>query len=253
MALSPSDVALLHIGPTFGWMDRSSFINAKQKVLFPGGDTGVRQSLFWFSDAELPEEAALRGMILGGTEQSGPASHGSFKSFAATAKDAIFSPGSFTMMKPDVENIERTAAVGPLFGNYAWLRGVQRTGRRDYRPLIYPLGHGYAMPVSILSGGVTGTGATADKARDFLVWLLSPQNQKLLSNATGYMAVNFNAADLDLNSKGARDAAIGAARIVLVQPEPTPGTAAESWGSLLGRILAAPSEWQRVLAERTGP
>lgn len=253
IAFSPNEIALLPIGATFTEKDRALLLKARQGLLTPGGESGVRQSLFWFANTELPGDAALRGMLLGGVERSTPSSLLYFKSLAALSKDPVFSPGSFTMMKPDVENLARTAGVGPLFGSYQWLRSVQGAGRRDNRPLVYPQGLGYAMPVSILCGRVTGTGSSADRARDFLIWLLSGENQKILSTTSGYMAANFNAADLDLNSKGARDAAIGAARIVPIQPEPTEGSAAESWGSLLGRILARPADWERVLAERVGP
>jgi ABC-type glycerol-3-phosphate transport system substrate-binding protein len=108
------------------------------------------------------------------------------------------------------------------------------------------------MPVSILGGRVAGSGSSAARAQDFLLWLLTPPNQKTLSNGTGYMAANFNAANLDLNGRGAREAAIGAVRIVPVDPQPLKGSAAESWSSLLGRILARPTDWEQVLAEKGG-
>jgi hypothetical protein len=154
------------------------------------------------------------------------------------------------MMKPDVENLARNTRVDLLYGSYEWLRGVPGTGRRDFHALVYPLSQGYAMPVSVLTGSVRGAGASAAKARDFLIWLLSPEKQKDLSDLTGYMAANFNAANLDLNSLGARNAAIGAARTVPIDPEPMKGSASEAWDSLLERVLAKPSEWERVVAEK---
>jgi hypothetical protein len=250
IASSPGKEAVRGKGRTFGWKDRGAFIKARLALLSPGGESGVRQSLFWFAGAGFPEEGALTGILLGGAERFRPASFAYFKSLAAVEKDPLFSPGSSRLMKPDVENLTRHTAVSLLFGNYQWLRGMQGAGGRDFRALVYTLPHGYAMPVSILGGRVTGSGAPAAKARDFLFWLLSPENQKALSNATGYMAANFNAVNLDLNSLGAREIAVGAARIVPIHPEPVKGSAAESWDSLLGRVLAKPTEWERVLAER---
>jgi ABC-type glycerol-3-phosphate transport system substrate-binding protein len=250
VASSPGTVAALSDRTTFAWKDRAACIRARQAFLCPGGESGARQSLFWFADAELLEPGALNGTLLGGAERSGPASLAYFKSFAAVGKDPLFSPGSFTLLKPDVENLARNTGANLLFGNYQWLRGMQRAGGRDFRALVYALPHGYAMPISLLSGRVTGSGGSAAKAQDFLLWLLSPENQKALSGATGYMAANFNAANLDLNSLGARETVIGAARIVPIDPEPAKGSAAEAWNSLLGRILARPADWERVLAER---
>ena len=250
VASPPGKVAALNGRTTFEWKDRGSLIKARLVLLSPGGDSGARQSLFWFADAELPGESALNEALLGGAERTRPASRAYFRPFAAIGTDPVFSRGSFSLMKPDVENLARSTRVDLLFGNYAWLRGIQRPGGRDFRSLVYPLPHGYAMPVSILGGGVTGSGSSAAKAQDFLLWLLSPENQKELSGRTGYLASNFNAVNLDLNAKGARDAAIAAVRIVTIDPEPVNGSAAESWASLLGGILAKPTEWERVVAER---
>ena len=250
VASSPGKSAARAGRTTFEWKDRAAWVKARQAFLSPGGESGVRQSLFWFGSARFPEERALTGTLLGGAERSGAASLAYFKSFAAIGKDPLFSAGSFNLMKPDVENLARNAGVNLLFGNYQWLRGIQRAGGRDFRALVYALPHGYAMPVSLLSGRVTGAGDSAAKARDFLFWLLSPENQKALSGATGYMAANFNAVNLDVNSRGAREAAIGAVRIVTIDPTPVKGSGAEAWDSLLAGILATPTEWERVLAER---
>jgi hypothetical protein len=249
-ASSPGTLAVRSHSATFEWKDRGALIKAKLLFLSPGSESGVRQSLFWFAGAELPESGALTATVLGGAERSGPASLVYFKSFAAIGRDRVFSPGSFNLMKPDVENLARNTGVDLLFGNYEWLRGIQRAGGRDFRALVYPLPHGYAMPVSLLSARVTGSGDSAARARDFLFWLLSPENQKALSGGTGYMAANFNAANLDANSLGARETAIGAVRIVPIDPAPVKGSAAEAWDSLLGGILARPADWERVLAER---
>jgi hypothetical protein len=250
VASAPGTVAALPDRPTFEWKDRAACTAARQSFLAPGSEPGARQSRFWFTGAEFPEEGAVAGILLGGAERLGTAGRAHFKSFAAIGTDPLFSRGSFNLLKPDVENLARNTGADLLFGNYQWLRGIQRPGGRNFRALAYALPHGYAMPVSILGGRVTGSGSSAARARDFLLWLLSPENQKELSGRTGYMASNFNAANLDLNAKGARDAAIAAVRIVPVDPEPVRGSAAESWDSLLGGILATPAEWERVLAER---
>jgi hypothetical protein len=234
----------------FEWKDRGAFSKARQTILAPGGESGARQSLFWVTNNQLPEQDVVTGMLLGGAERSGKASLRYFKSFAAMGKDPILSAGSFSLMKPDVENLARNTRVDLLFGSYEWLRGVPRRGPRDFHALAYPLSQGFALPVSILTGRIKGAGASAAKSADFLVWLLSPENQKELSGRTGYLASNFNAANLDLNAKGAREAAIGAVRIVPVDPEPSKGSAAEAWDSLLGGILVRPTDWERVLAER---
>ena len=235
---------------TLGWKDRAALARPGQAPLSPGGESGVRQSLFWFAGTGLPEEGALNGTLLGGAERSAPASRAYFETFAAIGKDPVFSSRSFSLMKPDVENLARTTRVNLLFGNYEWLRGIQRTGGRDFRALVYTLPQGYAMPVSLLCGRVTGSGDSAARAQDFLLWLLSSENQKVMSGRTGFMAANFNAANLDLNAKAARDAAIGAVRIVPIDPAPVKGSAAEAWDSLLAGILARPTDWERVLAER---
>lgn len=239
----------LDAGATFEWQDRGTLLKVGQALLAPGGESGTRQSLFWFANAALPEQGALDGTMLGGDERSGTVGLGYFKAFAALTKDKAFSTNSFGMMKVDVENLAKGGKVGRLFGDYQWLRGIPGAGPRDFRALVYPLHQGRAMPVSLLSGRVLGSGATASKAKDFLLWLLSPENQKELSEKTGYMAANFKSANLDLNALKARDSAIASARIVLIDPEPRKGSAAESWDTLLGWVLAKPAELERILAE----
>jgi hypothetical protein len=250
IAYSPGKSTPLGDVKTFDWKDRGTYMKARQSIMAPGGEPGVRQSLYWLADAEFPEQAELAGILLGGAERSGQASRSYFKSFVTLGKEPSLSHGSLNMMKPDVENLARNTRVDLLYGSYEWLRGVQGTGRRDFRALVYPLSQGYAMPVSVLTVSVRGAGASAAKAQDFLIWLLSPEKQKELSDLTGYMAANFNAANLDLNSLGARNAAIGAARMVPIDPEPTKGSASEAWDSLLERVLSKPSEWERVVAEK---
>jgi hypothetical protein len=237
---------------TFEWKDRGSLIRAKQTILLPGDEAGVWQSLFWSSKAQLPEQGLLIGMLLGGDARSGPVGRGYFQSLAAMGGDPTFSLGSLGMMRADVENLARNSKINQLFGNYEWLRAVPGSAHRDFRALVYPLPQGYAMPVSILAGKVLGSGAAAAKAREFLLWLASRENEKELSDRTGYMAANFNATNLDLDALGARDAAIKAARIVPIDPEPPRGSAAASWDSLLGRVVAAPTEWERAIAEKEG-
>ena len=136
VASSPGRVGVPDNGTTFGRKDRGALLKARQAFLAPGSESGVRQSLFWFADAQLPEESVLTGILLGEADRSGPASLADFKSFAAIRKDPLFSPGSFNLMKPDVENLTRNTVVNLLFGNYQWLRGIQGGGRRDFRPLV---------------------------------------------------------------------------------------------------------------------
>ncbi len=250
IAASPERLAPLGSGKTFAWKDRGALGKARVPFLTAGGEPGVRQALFWSSWKDLPAQGELAGIESGGAERTAPASRASFKSFAAIGKDPILDHNAFHFKLADADNFARNSPASPLFGSYSWQRSVPGTGRRDFRALVYPLPQGYAMPVSMLCGRVTGTGASAAKARDFLSWLLSPENQKALSEATGYMAVNFNAANLDPNALAARDAALGAALAVPIDPEPLPGSTALSWDSLLAKVLAAPSEWERILSDK---
>jgi hypothetical protein len=250
IASSPGRVAFLGDSKTFEWKDRFAFVKAKEPIIAPAGDPGVRQSLFWLVGADLPEQSTLDGIFLNGIERTGKVGRVFFESFTVLEKDPIFPVGSTGLTKADVSNLARNSNVGVVFGNYQSLRFLQGSGRRDFRSVVYPLSQGYAMPVSILAARISGSGAPAARARDFLIWLISAENQKKLSDDTGYMAANFNADNLDLNALDARDAAIGALRIVPIDPEPLQGTAAESWASLLGRVLARPADWERVITEK---
>jgi hypothetical protein len=249
IAYSANTSASAGSGKIHAWKDRGTFLKPGKPILAPGGDSGVRQSLFWLSETEFPQ-AAMNGILLGGAERTGQGSLSHFKYFAALAKDPAFLPGSFGMLKPDAENLAKNARVDTLFGDYQWLRGLHGRGHRDFHAIVYSLPQGYAMPVSVLSGQVKGSGTSAAKAADFLAWILTPENQKELSDRTGYMAANFNAANLDRDALEARNAAIGAALAVPIDPEPAKGTAAESWDSLLNRVLDNPQEWERVVYEK---
>lgn len=218
--------------------------------MVPGAEPGARQSLFWLASSELPETGPMAKIMADASYRTDPAHIRYFKAFASIGKDAALFPGSMVMMKPDVENLARVGRVDLPLGSYAWLRGMQGIGRRDFRSLAYPFSEGYAIPVALLVGRITGKGRSAAGARDFLLWLLSLENQKRLSEMTGYMAANFNAANLDQNALAAREAATAAERIVPIDPEPAQRSVSAAWDSLLGRILAKPSEWERVLAEK---
>ena len=234
---------------TFQRRDRDALVSAGQSALAPLGDPGARQALYWFLDGALPPDAVINGVLTGGSERSSAAGLALFRSFAAVAGDPLFlrNRGNTRLLKADVENMARGVAGARLFGNYQWLRQVPSPGPRAFRTLAYALPEGYAIPASVLVGTVSGSGPAAGKARDFLLWLASPANQKTLSDASGYMAANFSAANLDPDARDARQAAAGAVRVVLVDPEPRPGSTAESWDSLLGRILAVPADWQRAV------
>jgi hypothetical protein len=237
---------------TFEWKDRTALVTTGQAALAPLGDPGTRQALFWFSSGLLPEEAVVTGIIAGGSERSSAPGLAHFESLAALGKDSFLSrnKGNTRLVKADVENIARNTGAGWLFGDYQWLRTGAGSAPGLFRALTYPSADGPAMPVSLLVGTVSGSGPAADRALEFLVWLASPENQKELSNASGFMAANFSAVNLDPGALEARQAAIKAARVVLVDPEPRAGSPAGSWDSVLERVLAKPVDWKRTLAEK---
>ena len=236
---------------TFTWKDREGAIKAGSRALASAGESGVRQSLFWFMGGAALDKGVVVGHLLD-DGRSAPAVRARFGALAALAKDPLFTPGSDHMMKGDVENLARNSGAGFLYGDYQWTRRLPGAAPRDFVLLAYPSGSGYAIPASILAGRVVGSGAAAAKAQRFLVWLLSPQVQRRLSDKTGYMAANFNASNLDPNGLKARAAAIGALSVVPIDPEPARGSAAEAWDSLLGRALARPTEWEKTMAEGMG-
>jgi len=248
---APIKAARLDSGGTFSWKDRDAAVKAGPKVLVPGGESGARQSLFWFMGGAGADPAATVGMMLG-DDLSRPSGRERFRALAVIAEDPLFSAGAGRMMKGDVDNLSKNSRIKRLFGDYQWLRQVPSRTPRDFSSLAYTTDKGYTIPASILAGRVVGSGAAADKARGFLAWLVSERCQRALSDGSGYMAANFNAPNLDPNGLKARAAAIGALSVVPIDPEPARGSAAEAWDSLLGRVLARPTEWEKTMAEGMG-
>jgi hypothetical protein len=235
---------------SFSWDKRGLLLPAHAQLAAPGGEPGVRQALFWTSPGACAGFGASgEGDLEWGAPERVPSGKGPFASFALLAKDKGLAPGTLAFLDADVENVARTSGVTALFGNYSWQRSVAESVGREFRPLVYPLPQGYAMPASVLCARVTGKGASAKSAQAFVLWLSSSEGQKALSDRTGYMAANFNAPNLDRGALNSRNVAAGAARVVPIDPEPRKGVAALKWDALLKALLARPSEMERVLAE----
>jgi len=242
---------------TFTWKDRDLLVRTGAGVVAPLGEPGVRQAWYWFSSGALPGDGTVQSILAGGPPRSSEPASGYFKSFAASGRDPLLSPdhGNTRLSAPDVENFARNGGADRLLGSYRSLRRISAVGAastipREFTAIVYGAPEGYAMPVSVLVGRVTGSGAAAERAWQFLLWLASTENQKALSNASGYMAANFAAPNLDPDAAEARQAAVKAARVVFVDPEPRADSAAASWDSLLERVLARPADWQHAVTEK---
>lgn len=246
VASTPEKVALLGQAKTFVWADRAVFAKAKIPIEAPLGDPGLRQALFWSESAGALEPEAISDVMLGGKGRETRLDL--FKEFSVLGLDVELAKGSAVLTKGDIDNVARTAGASLILGDYQWVRPLPMQGRMDFRSLAYPLSQGYAMPAAIIEGRVYGQGKTLKAAQEFLLWLAQPERQRELSAGTGYMAANFGAINLDPNGKAARDAALGAASIVPIDPEPVKGSAADAWDLILRRILAEPAKWQDAVA-----
>jgi hypothetical protein len=250
LAGTPERLAKLGPSKTFAWKDRGALRAAKLSLLAAGADPGVLQSLFWLSSAVAFDPRAAGGIELGTADRLLPSARALFQAFSSLPREPSFYPGCLRFAPGDIVNIAKGGGAYILYGNYSWQRGML-PGRESgaFRPLAYPTGGGYAMPASILAGRVLGSGASASKAEDFLLWLLRPENQNKLSYETGLMSINLNASVLDPDEAAARNAAIGASDVVAVDPSPAGTGPSAVWTGLLGRMLASPAEWQRALSE----
>ena len=230
-----------HASAPFDWARRT------ETILAPLGEPGVRQSLLWCGSAPLPDAGTVAAILDGDDSRKGPAASALFRAFTGLAADRALAPGGARLTTADIENMARTTGVGPIFGACSWLRTVRGQAVRAFRPLAYPAGSGYALPVSILSATVAGPG-NASAEVDFLAWLVSAPVEKELSGLTGLMAASFAAPNLDANALAARQAAAGAASIVLIDPAPRTASPAGAWDGLLERVLARPADWERAVS-----
>jgi hypothetical protein len=245
---SASRLASLNGDKAFSWKDRAGVATARLSILAPGGEAGTRQALFWLSDASLPENAAMSDLMTGRASVTAPPNKALFASFAALERDGVLFPGTLHYRAADVANGASRSANALVMGNYSWQRSLPSGEARGFTPLVYTQEGGYAMPVALLAGRVEGKGRAAKRAADFLLWLSRPEQQRALSEASGLMACNFNAPNLDVQAARCRETATGASAIVLIDPEPS-GVVEKRWDSLLWTLLSQSSEWERVLSE----
>jgi hypothetical protein len=249
---SASRLASLNGDKAFSWKDRADIAAARLSILAPGGEAGTRQALFWLSDAALPEKAAMSDLMTGRASMTAAPNKAFFASFAALGSDKALFPGTLHYRAADVSNGASRSANALVMGSYSWQRTLPSEEARWFRPLAYTQEGGYAMPVALLAGRVEGKGRAAKRAADFLLWLCQPEQQRALSEASGLMACNFNAPNLDVQAARCREAATGASAIVLIDPEPS-RPLEKSWDSLLWALLSRSSEWERVLSEFGAP
>jgi hypothetical protein len=249
---SASRLASLNGDKAFSWKDRADIAAARLSILAPGGEAGTRQALFWLSDVALPGKSVISDLMTGRAFAAGAPNKAFFESYAVLERDKALFPGTLHYRTADVSDGASRSANVLVMGSYSWQRTLPSEEARGFKPLVYTQEGGYAMPVALLAGRVEGKGRAAKRAADFLLWLCQPEQQRALSEASGLMACNFNAPNLDVQAASCREVATGASAIVLIDPEPS-GPLDERWDSLLGAVLSRSSEWERVLSEFGAP
>jgi hypothetical protein len=227
------------------WADRAAYRRSGLSLIGPGAESGLRQALFW-APADGSDRASMYSLALDGRLEAGKRL---FESFSALDRDAALAKDALRLTRADLSAVAANPSGFAWLGSYSWARKAVPTSRLDFKPLAIAAKGGYTLPASVLAGAVASKGRSSEAAKRFLLQLCEPEAQRRLGEATGLMAANFNAPNLDPNSFAARESAIGASGIVTIDPEPIPGSRAAGFDSLLGAIAARPGEWERALAE----
>jgi len=192
------------------------------------GEAGTRQTIFWL--------AAGTGAASIVPDLSDPtrllaSSAGALGRLSAYSKPPTFAPGMERWLKADLENYARSFGPALVLGPYSWTRTLGQGGRRDFRPLASKGDKASSVIVAVLAGEVEAKANSpgAAEAAELLLFLLGKESQARLSYATGLLPVRLDAPNLDPPSAAARAAALDAASILPVDPEPGRGGRFEAW------------------------
>ena len=192
------------------------------------GEAGTRQTIFWLAAGEgaasiVPEFSDPTDLLA--------ASAGVLSRLGAFSKPPTFAPGMERWLKADLENYARSFGPALVLGPYSWARTLGQGGRRDFRPLAGREDRGSSVIVAILAGEVEARPKSpgSAEAAELLLFLLGKESQARLSYATGLLPVRLDAPNLDPPAAAARAAALGAASVLAVDPEPAKGGRFEAW------------------------
>lgn len=243
LAVFPSGTEKTSPRGIFAWRDRKTFLPPTVFVA-AGGEAGTRQALFWLSDHPLPVGADRVKLMSGAADPLSAPWRDVFAGFPALAADPQLGRDAFHYADADLGNLAALPGTKAILGPYSRLRTLPASTTRAFTPLVYPLEQGYALPVAVLTARISGRTDPGGRAGNFIRWLLKPENQRALSEATGLMAVNFGAPLLDPQALSARDAATGAAEILPIDPEPRGSRLSVAWDLLVSHLAEAPAQWE---------
>lgn len=231
--------------------DLARIAKASGPIVAPGAEAGTRQALFWLSAPAKPRSAFLVGLVL--EPSASPEAKSVYASFVALARSPVLHPDSLRFRQADVDNLLSSSGKTAVFGPYSAQRTLGKAGPRAFRPLGLSLGEGgYALAAAVLEARIQGEGRAGAGAEAFALWLLEPGRQKALGEATGLVAANFNAPNLDVQAALARDLAIRAQAFLPVDPGAGRGQDQPSWQAVLDLLVARPQDWEAGLAASLG-
>lgn len=242
LAVPRGDAQETMAAKAFSWKERRAFL-ALGAITAAGGETGTRQALFWLSDTALPDASARARLIAGQDDPLSAPWREMFSRFPAFETEPMLVRDTFHFTDADIQNQASLPGQRAILGPYSRVRTLPSAASRDFLPVIYPLDKGYALPAAILTARLAGSSGSDRKAAAFIRWLLLPENQQALSEATGLMAVNLGAPLLDPQALSAREAMTGAAELLSIDPEPREPRLSVAWGLLVSRLAEAPALW----------
>lgn len=222
---------------------------AGRPIVAAGAEAGTRQALFWLAASGKPRSSILTGLVLEPT--GSPEAKALYASFVSLGKSPLLHPDSLRLRQADVANLLVSSGSTPVYAAYSAQRTLATAGPRAFRPLGLPMGEGgYALAAAVLEARVRGEGRAAAGAEGFALWLLEPARQKALGEATGLIAANFNAPNLDVQAALTRDLAIRAQAFLPVDPEAS--QAQSPWQAVLDLLVSRPLDWEGALAASLG-
>lgn len=242
-----ADVAAAAPAGSFAWADRGALGAKSLTLVAGGGDVGNAQALYWLDAA--PAAGDPSRFALNRTQWGAAPARNSFGAFAAAFGDRVLYPASQHFGRADQENLAKQAGrrvyLLPFSAQYRWTWG----GGKGFAPIAAGPPAARRIVVSVLAGRIEGGGRRDRRAAAaFLLWLLDPARQRLLEERTGLLPVNFNAPNLNGETKALRDAALACEAIDPVVPEPSDSEATR-WASLLSSIVSSPGSWESHLTE----
>ena len=225
------------------------------QFLYAGQDPGAQSLSFWMQN-KLPIDASGPvSLAATSTQWTEPRTMDAFKSFANNPTIVGAFAGSQHFTAADIGNVRATPGKRLILETFSSQQALPVETIRRFRVLLQSQQVNkkpkqWIASVIVAASLHGGDASSAKAASAFVAYLLEKDNQRSLSEVSGYIPADFRAPVVNGEAAEARKVAINADFVIATPANRADfGSEADHWTQLLAALVQSPGSWDAIVRD----